>query len=200
MQLWIATGNNGKMNEFKLLFNALNLEIHSQRDLPVFAAPVENGKTYEENARIKARAVKSVQNKVWVMGEDSGLECEGLGNLPGIHSARYAGAHASDIENVAKLLKMLQLRSTHRQAVFRATIVVYSPEGQEFVFSGQMSGQIAKAQKGQHGFGYDPIFVPNGETQTLAELGGAYKAKHSHRTQAVRQMIEQLGSQLNPIP
>lgn len=128
MELWIATSNKGKLSEFKLLFDKElpALRVFSQADLPTFHAPPENGKTFLDNARIKARSMKAMKPGQWVMGEDSGLEVEALNNLPGIHSARYAGPHASDSENMAKLLKMLQIRTNAvRKARFLCTMVVF---------------------------------------------------------------------------
>ncbi len=188
--LWIATGNSGKLNEFKMLFNRIPLNVHSQAELPVFSQPPENGESFEANARIKARALKAMKNGHWILGEDSGLEVKGLGGLPGIHSARYAGPRAADAENVAKLLKMLSIRQiTDRQAIFRSIIVAYDPTGQEYIFEGTLAGEITKAARGTTGFGYDNIFVPEGQTQTLAELGLAFKNRISHRAQAVQKMI-----------
>lgn len=186
MELWIATGNQGKLNEFKMLLNRIAAEIHSQAELPVFSPPPETGDSFVANARIKAKAVKALKSAHWVMGEDSGLEVAGLGNLPGIHSARYAGAKASDSENTAKLLKMMQLRAMiSRAARFRSVIVAYDPQGREHVFEGILKGEIAKAPKGTAGFGYDNVFIPEGRSQTLAELGLAFKNKISHRAGAV---------------
>lgn len=189
MELWLATHNRGKLIEFKTLLPQMS--IHTQSELTVFSQPPENGKTFEENARIKARALKSVKTEVWVVGEDSGLEVEGLNNLPGIHSARYAGPKAADSENIAKLLKMMSLRSaTNRKAQFQCCMVVYSPEGQEYVVNGNMKGSIARSLAGTSGFGYDPVFIPEGETQTLAELGLTRKNQISHRAQAIRKLSE----------
>ncbi len=197
MDLWIATSNQGKINEFKMLFNRAKLQIHSQNELPVFSPRPENGNTFLANAQIKTKALKSVQNKHWVLGEDSGLLVTGLNNLPGIHSARYAGPHASDAENNAKLLKMLAIRNiVDRTAKFVSQIVVYSPDGEEFLFDGTLAGQIATNVRGQAGFGYDNVFVPLGETLTLAELGLAKKNQISHRAHAVNQMLEAIGSKL----
>jgi XTP/dITP diphosphohydrolase len=190
MELWIATGNQGKLNEFKMLFNRLvnehGLDLHAQKELPVFTPPEENGDSFLANARIKARALKAVKPGTWVMADDSGLVVEGLGGLPGIHSARYAGPKASDMENTAKLLKMIAIRHVaNRKARFQCVIVAYDPSGQEHVFEGALEGEIAKAQKGTGGFGYDPVFVPQGHTQTLGELDAALKNQISHRAKAV---------------
>ncbi|MCM2282706.1 MAG: RdgB/HAM1 family non-canonical purine NTP pyrophosphatase [Bdellovibrionaceae bacterium] len=196
-ELWIATGNQGKLNEFKMLFNRVPIEIHSQAELPVFAPPPENGDSFLANARIKARALKALKSKQWALGDDSGLEVAGLNNLPGIHSARYAGPKASDSENTAKLLKMMQLKAmSSRAAQFRCVLVAYDPQGQEHIFEGFLKGEIAKAPKGTTGFGYDNVFIPEGQTQTLAELGLAYKNRASHRALAANQMIALLESSL----
>jgi XTP/dITP diphosphohydrolase len=195
--LWVATGNQGKLNEFKLLFNRVPVTIHSQSELPVFSSPPENGDSFAANARIKARAVRSIRDKNWVIGEDSGLEVEGLGGLPGIHSARYAGPKAADSENIAKLLKMMQIRSAaNRKARFVSTLVCFDPSGAEHVFTGALDGEIAKAPKGQAGFGYDNVFIPAGESKTLAELGLAFKNRISHRAVAVAALLAELGPQL----
>lgn len=192
MELWIATGNKGKLTEFKMLFNSVIqekfLEIFSQADLPVFTAPPEDGDSFVANARIKARSMKAMKPGHWVMGEDSGIAVDGLKGLPGIHSARYAGPKAQDAENTAKLLKMMTLRPMeNRKASFISAIVAYDPNGQEHVFEGKLEGEVAKAQKGAAGFGYDNVFIPTGEQKTLAELGLAYKNKVSHRAKAVSQ-------------
>jgi XTP/dITP diphosphohydrolase len=194
--LWLATGNRGKVIEFKTLLS--HLEIHAQSELPVFSSPPETGKTFEENARIKARALKAVKTGVWVIGEDSGLEVEGLNNMPGIHSARYAGPKAQDAENIAKLLKMMSLRSAqNRKAHFVCCIVAYSPDGKEYIFHGRMNGNISTKVTGVDGFGYDSVFIPEStlldsaqQTQTLAQLGVTLKNKISHRAEAIRKLVE----------
>lgn len=191
MDLWVATTNQGKLNEFRNLLSAKGVQVHSPSELKVYSSPKEDGKTFEENARIKARSLKALKQKEWVVGEDSGIEVEGLAMMPGIFSARYAGERASDGENVAKLLKMLQIRSPNQRAAqFRCTMVVYSPEGKEHVIEGLVKGQISSKVTGTTGFGYDPIFIPEGETKTFAELGQAYKNKVSHRAQAIQKLFE----------
>lgn len=194
MNLWIATSNKGKLTEFKVLLNSIpDIKISSSADLPVFSAPPETGATYLDNARIKTRALKAVKPDTWVLGDDSGLEVLGLGNLPGVHSARYAGPNARDSENRAKLLKMLQIRNiTDRSARFRCSIVVFTDKGEEWIFEGALEGQIALKESGTMGFGYDSIFIPKGETKTLAELEPSFKNKYSHRALAVQQFIQKL--------
>jgi XTP/dITP diphosphohydrolase len=202
IELWFASGNQGKINEMKMLLNRLigdgSLQLHSQSELPVFSAPPENGDSFVANARIKARSMKAMKPGIWVMGEDSGLMVEGLNGLPGIHSARYAGPKASDGENVAKLLKMIAIRQiANRKAAFISVIVAFDPEGNEHIFEGRMEGEIAKAARGTTGFGYDPVFIPEGETKTLSELGLAHKNKISHRAKAVTEMMSALDNVLN---
>jgi XTP/dITP diphosphohydrolase len=186
MEVWIATGNKGKLIEYQTLLAKYDVQTHSQSELPVFSSPPENGKTFEENARIKARALKSLKPGFWVLGEDSGLEVVGLNHLPGIHSARYAGPKAADAENVAKLLKMLSIRSANlRDARFVCTVVAYDPEGNEHVLTDELKGQISRKVMGSTGFGYDPIFIPEGFDKTLAELGQVEKNKISHRAKVI---------------
>lgn len=194
MELWIATGNKGKLSEYKILLREIaELNIFSQSDLPTFSPRPEDGKTFEENARIKAKTLRAIKNKSYVLGEDSGLVVEGLNGLPGIHSARYAGPKASDSENVSKLLKMMTLKPMqNRNAKFVCSVVVYTPSGEEWVFTGELKGTIATKPAGLHGFGYDPVFIPEGQTQTLAELGGGFKTQHSHRAQAAKAFMAQL--------
>lgn len=196
MELWVATNNDGKLSEIKLLLRDLDVEIHSQKELSYYSPPEENGASFEENARIKTKSLKAVKPEHWVIGEDSGIEVEGLNKLPGIHSARYAGPKARDAENNAKLLKMLTLRSpTNRAAQFRAVLIAYSPEGKEWVFEGVLKGSIAQKEQGKQGFGYDPIFIPTGQTKTNAELGLSFKNQYSHRALAIKQFKQILISQ-----
>jgi XTP/dITP diphosphohydrolase len=187
--LWVATTNNGKLNEFRTLMGT-QVELHSLGELGFYSPPPEDGKTFEDNARIKARSIKAIKPGQWVVADDSGLEVEGLGGMPGVHSARYAGPKASDAENNAKLLKMLQIRSPGmRKAQFRCVLIAYDEQGREHVAQGLLTGQIASKASGKTGFGYDPVFIPEGHTQTLAELGPAVKNQISHRALAIRELL-----------
>jgi XTP/dITP diphosphohydrolase len=197
VELWIGTTNKGKLSEFNLLIQRIapEIKVKSLQDLPSYVQPPENGKTFLENAQIKARSLRSMRPGQWILAEDSGLEVTGLGGLPGVHSARYAGPKASDSENVAKILKMIQLKAvTDKAARFLCTIVAFDPEGKEHQFVGEMKGVIARTPAGQLGFGYDPVFVPEGQTKTLAELGPGYKAINSHRTEAGKQLLAYINS------
>ena len=187
--LWISTTNQGKLNEFKNILGD-KVDIHSVSELSFYSAPPENGKTFEENARIKAKTLKALKPGLWVVADDSGLEAEGLAGMPGIHSARYAGEKAGDAENVAKLLKMIQIRSAaNRKAQMTCVLVAYSLSGQEHVIKGVIEGQISLTARGKSGFGYDPVFMPLGQDKTYAELGAAVKNQTSHRSQAIRQLL-----------
>jgi XTP/dITP diphosphohydrolase len=195
MQLWLGTFNSNKIREYKNLSQSdlPSLEIHTANEILGYSAPVENGDSFISNARIKAKSLAAIKSGVWVIGEDSGLCVDGLGGLPGIHSARYAGNKASDSENIAKLIKMLELkRVTDRSAHFECAIVAISPEGKEFQYLGILKGKIADKPQGLYGFGYDPIFIPEGQNQSLAELGPSFKNQFSHRSKAFRLWLEEV--------
>lgn len=198
MKIWVATSNKGKLNEFKVLLKSAfpDAEILSISDVSVFYPPPENGKTYLENARIKTKSLKAVKPEDWVIGDDTGLEVMGLDNLPGIHTARYAGPKASDAENRAKMLKMLQLRNViDRSAAFKCCIIAYATNGEEWIFETELKGTISKKEAGDLGFGYDSIFIPEGQTKTLSELGPAFKNQFSHRALAIKQFIAKVSEQ-----
>lgn len=191
MDIWVATGNAGKVKELKELLPGH--QVLSIQDMKSYSAPPENGKTFEENARIKSKSFKSIKPGFWVIGEDSGIEVEGLGGMPGIFSARYAGDNARDVENTSKLLKMMGIRSpVNRKAQFRCVMIAFDPQGVEHKFEGILKGEIAKDMKGTNGFGYDSIFIPEGSTQTLGEMTIQEKNKISHRKQAVDLLLQKL--------
>ncbi len=193
MELWLATGNKGKVTELKKLLSPLSFEIHSQSELPYFSPPSEDGQSFEDNARIKARALHAVKPETWTVADDSGLAVEALEGLPGIHSARYAGPRARPLENNAKLLKMMELRrATNRRACFHCCLLAVSPEDEEFVFHGELQGEIARTLSGQSGFGYDPLFIPQGESRSLAEMSLDEKNVISHRAKALKSLFEML--------
>jgi len=199
MEIWLATFNLNKAKEIEYLLSEAfsSISLSTANKISGYSPPPETGASFKENALIKARSLSSVKKQVWVIAEDSGLEVTGLGNLPGIHSARYAGPNASDSENNAKLLKMLQIRKvSDRSARFVCHLVAISPIDQIFHFEGVLEGSIAPLPKGIMGFGYDPLFIPKGQTQTLAELGPSFKNQFSHRSQAIKQWINHLKEQV----
>lgn len=183
--LWIASFNPGKLSEFKRLFTDQKFDIKLAKEIAGYQSPEETGDSFEANAKIKAYSLfKILRQQEWVLAEDSGIMVDGLGGLPGVHSARYAGPNASDLLNNDKLLKMLKLRSAlNRKAKYVSCIYVKGPEV-EFSVMGELEGDIALSAKGKEGFGYDPIFVPTGYDKTLAELGLGIKNQISHRQKA----------------
>jgi XTP/dITP diphosphohydrolase len=193
MQLILATRNGHKLREIQRIlgpkFAARGL---SRRDK--VAEIHESGSSYEENAILKAVAV-SRQLPGLIVGDDSGLEVDALGGAPGIHSARYAGADASPKKKIAKLLSQLakiDAREDQRRARFRCVLAV-ARDGQVLATSeGVVEGKIAERPRGSHGFGYDPIFIPNGFEETFAELPEEVKNNISHRAKTIRKLQAKL--------
>jgi XTP/dITP diphosphohydrolase len=148
--------------------------------------PPEEGTTYDENARAKAQFGRTASGgDAWVIGEDSGIEVAGLDGRPGIASARWAE------DGIARLLEELRgVEGDGRRARYVCELVCLSPEGEELRGRGELAGRIAHESHGSEGFGYDPIFVPDGESRTVAELGNDWKAQHSHRARAARALLE----------
>jgi XTP/dITP diphosphohydrolase len=156
--------------------------------------PEESGVTFAENARLKARFGRGHAGPdAWVVGEDSGLEVDGLGGEPGVLSARYAGEHGDDWANVERLLSELSdVEGDGRRARYVCELVAIAPDGREVGARGELAGGIATEPRGSEGFGYDPVFVPDGEARTVAELGNAWKAVNSHRAEAARALARAL--------
>jgi XTP/dITP diphosphohydrolase len=174
----LCSRNAHKARELELLLPGWTIE-----PLDAEAWPEETGESYYENARAKARFGRAVgEADAWMIGEDSGIEVDALDGRPGLHSARYAPEGA---EAVAKLLAELGA-AKDRRARYVSELVALSPEGEEFRGSGILQGTIAAAARGSEGFGYDPVFVPDGEERTVAELGDGWKAAGSHRARAAR--------------
>jgi XTP/dITP diphosphohydrolase len=191
----IATSNPGKAREFQEMLG-LAWEVRTLKDLPEVPEIVEDGATFEANAQKKARALADCWDGL-VMADDSGLEVDALGGAPGVHSARYAGRQGDDAANNLKLLAALAgVPPERRGAQFRCVLVVRIPDGMEQAFQGLCRGRILEAPRGTGGFGYDPIFVPEGESRTLAELSPAAKHALSHRGQAFRQASAWLAARL----
>lgn len=156
--------------------------------------PPEEGATYYDNARAKAEFGRGLGPSVWVLGEDSGLEVEGLGGRPGVQSARFAGG-----EHVERLLEELTgVTGEGRRARYVCELVALSPEGEELRGTGILEGRIVDEPHGSGGFGFDPIFVPAGEERTVAELGDEWKAANSHRARAAEALRQAL--ELRPVP
>jgi XTP/dITP diphosphohydrolase len=153
--------------------------------------PPETGATYAENAEAKAAFGHAhADGAAWALGEDSGLEVEALGGRPGVLSARYAPEGAPAI---ARLLRELEgVPDERRGARYVSELVAVSPDGEELRGTGTLEGRIAGAPRGHEGFGFDPVFVPDGEERTVAELGDEWKARNSHRARAAQALLEAL--------
>jgi len=180
----LASRNAHKARELEVLLPGWTIEILDEDDYPP-----EDGATYYENALIKARFGRSrTPGERWVIGEDSGIEVGALGGRPGLQSARYAPEGASAI---AKLLSELG-DETERSARFVSELVAIAPDLTVVRGSGVLNGRIAAASSGVEGFGDDPVFVPDGETRTIAELGDAWRARSSHRARAAQSLHDAL--------
>jgi len=186
MDLIFASNNKHKAEEIRLLLPT-HIRLLTLSDIGFYKEIEETGLTLEENARIKARAVYN-EIKQPVFADDTGLEVEALGGKPGIYSARYASEYGNSEANMKKLLREMK-DIQNRNAQFRCCIVLILNE-KEQIFNGIVRGTIIHSPRGNNGFGYDPIFVPEGNIHTFAELPLCVKNTISHRTLAVKQMIE----------
>ncbi len=183
-KLFIASKNQGKINEIKFYLKDFNFEIFSLLDSPEIPDIEETGATFEENALIKAKAVFEIVN-IPVLADDSGLEVDYLNGAPGVYSTRFAGDGATDKKNNAKLLAELgDIDINERTARFKCVIVLYDGVSERY-FDGNCEGYITTHPKGENGFGYDPLFIPLGYQLTFAELDLNVKNKISHRGKAL---------------
>ncbi|MBR2633113.1 MAG: RdgB/HAM1 family non-canonical purine NTP pyrophosphatase [Lentisphaeria bacterium] len=181
----VATANAHKVEEYRRLLDGQDVELMSLADYPGYPEVEENGTTFAENASIKAAAASSYCEAA-AFADDSGLEVEALDGRPGVYSSRYA---ASDPERIAKLLKELDGVENRRARFVCAIAIAFNGEVLE-VFEGEVKGTITLEPRGKDGFGYDPVFLPDGCDKTFAELSGAEKDKISHRANAFNQAIE----------
>jgi len=183
MKIVIASGNKGKIKEIKQILK--DFEIIPYTDLIEQFEIEENGKTFKENAIIKAKVIQEKLPEFIVLADDSGISVPVLGNAPGIYSARYAGEGANDKDNLNKLINELKKRSIKKTpAFYTAAIALATPYG---VFSthGFMRGEVIDEARGNKGFGYDPMFIPKGFNKTLGELDDNIKQSISHRSKAL---------------
>lgn len=188
-----ATGNAGKMREIRAIMADTYPEILSMKDAGIQTDIVEDGKTYEENALIKARAVAAVVAGELILADDSGLEIDFLGKEPGVHSARYLGEDTPYSVKNAELLRRLEgVPEEERTARFVCAIAAVLPDGRELAVRATIEGRIGYEEKGANGFGYDPIFYVPEFGRTTAELTEEEKNLVSHRGKALRLMKEEL--------
>ena len=185
MQIILATSNKGKVKEIRSLFEADDVTPFSDILGPMEIE--ETGKSFAENALIKARTIfeKLGRNDVIVVSDDSGITVPALNDEPGIYSARYAGEGASDRDNLEKLVEELGKKGLKEApAYYTAAIAVVTPEA-EYVVHGWMHGKVIDTPRGEGGFGYDPMFIPEGFDRTLGELDPSIKKRLSHRSKAL---------------
>jgi XTP/dITP diphosphohydrolase len=182
MKVTLCSANEGKLVEVKEALPDWEIDLLDANDYLE-----EDGATYVENARIKARYGRSVGPRDrWMLADDSGLELAALDGRPGVQTARWAeGRH------VERVLAALE-GAPDRSGRYVAELVLLAPDGRELRGTGVLEGAIAKEPAGDGGFGFDPVFVPRGETKTVAELGDAWKAVHSHRALAAKALVERL--------
>jgi XTP/dITP diphosphohydrolase len=194
MKLLIATRNYHKLAEIEALWQQPAVQLVSMKDYPGIPDVVEDGDTFLANATKKAVTLAKASG-LWALADDSGLEVAALDGAPGVYSARFAGEPADDDANIRMLLQMLGPGMT-RRAWFRCVIVLATPEGDTDWVEGRCEGQIAAAPRGTHGFGYDPVFIPEGHARTFSELGPAVKNTISHRSVALRLACEKWATRL----
>jgi len=193
VQVVLASANPGKLRELAALLGPLGFELKTQAELGV-ASPPETGTTFLENALLKARHAARITG-LPALADDSGIEVDALGGRPGVHSARYAGESASDLDNLIKLLEELRdVPPEKRTARYQCVIVLVrtADDPQPVVATGTWEGTILSVPRGTGGFGYDPIFLPAGMNRSAAELSAEEKNAVSHRAQALRRLVAQL--------
>ena len=181
-KLVLASANPHKLEELRRALSGWEIELVAAGD-----PPPEDGLTYEDNARIKARWGRAhAPSDAWAVGEDSGIEAFALGGGPGVHTARWAAG-----DPVGRMLEALD-GLDERAARYVCVIVAIAPDDRELVARGTLEGTIAPTAAGDEGFGFDPVFVPVGESRTVAELGDAWKQRHSHRARAATELARLL--------
>jgi XTP/dITP diphosphohydrolase len=191
----LATGNPGKLRQFSELLAGTGITLLRQSDFGI-EPPDETGTTFLENALIKARNAARITG-LPAIADDSGIEVDALDGRPGLYSARYAGENASDLANLEKMLGELEHVPPERRGARYRSVIVYIADADDpvpLIGEGVWEGSIAQASRGNDGFGYDPIFLPRGETRTAAEMPAAERNPRSHRGQAWGMFLARFGS------
>ncbi len=188
-RLLVATNNRGKLREMLALLEEVRIDIVTPNQLNIDLEVAETGDTYEENASIKARAFARAAGLA-TLADDSGLEVDVLGGLPGIHSARFSPLpHATDADRRAYLLDLLKDHPHPWKAHFHCTVAIATSQGDIYYAHGDCPGEVITQERGTNGFGYDPIFLLNEMSLTMAELSMEEKNRLSHRARAIKAAI-----------
>lgn len=192
-KLVVSTGNPHKIDEIKDILKGLSIEVVSKKDVGLgYLDVVEDGETLEENSLKKAEALAEKVDYM-VLADDSGLFVDILNGEPGVYSSRYAGEEGNDKKNNIKLLENLKdIALSERDAKFKTVIALITENKEKIVVSGECKGKIGFEPQGENGFGYDPLFIPEGYHKTFAELGEEVKNKISHRAKALENLKEVL--------
>lgn len=192
-KLVISTGNQNKVKEIAYMLRDLNIEVISKKDIGLGDLEViEDGNTLEDNSILKAKALaEKVDYKYIVMADDSGLFVDELNGEPGVYSSRYAGEEGNDEKNNKKLLEALK-DTEERKAQFKTVIVLITENKETLVVEGECKGTIGLIAKGTNGFGYDPLFTPDGFRETFGELGEDVKNQISHRAKALEKLKNEI--------
>lgn len=188
----LASRNKGKLEEIKAILEPFGMDTVSRDDagIPTFEVE-ETGSTFEENSLLKAQAIMDVAHVITI-ADDSGLEVDALSGAPGIYSARYAGENCTFEDNNRKLLQELSgVPEDQRGAAFVSVITMLFPNGEKLVARGECRGKILTELRGEEGFGYDPLFMPEGENRSFAEMTSAEKNRISHRAKSL-QILEDM--------
>lgn len=198
MDLFVATRNPGKLRELHRLLAGLPIRALSLADAGITTDVAETGRTFQENAVLKARTYAALSG-LTTLADDSGLEVDALGGAPGVESARWAGPQATDLDRIRLLLERLRgVPPEQRGARFRCVVAIATPGGEVYTTEGAISGQIIDQPRGSHGFGYDPVFFIPERGRTMAELEPEEKNRISHRAralQAARPILARLASE-----
>lgn len=192
MKIVLASGNKGKIKEFHYLLPDASIQAYKEL-LGDFEIP-ETGSTFKENAIIKAETIANKLNdpNTIVISDDSGLTVPQLNNEPGIYSARYAGENATDKDNLNQLIKNLKTNNISRTPAYYTACIAIVYQNKTYTVHGWMHGEVIDETKGENGFGYDPMFIPNGFDKTLGELDSEVKKAFSHRNQALQLALKVL--------
>tara|TARA_R110001592_G_scaffold363221_3_gene681776 strand:- start:171799 stop:172377 length:579 start_codon:yes stop_codon:yes gene_type:complete len=184
-KILLASNNQGKIAEIKALLP--QYEVFGLKDIGVDIDVVEDKDSFEGNALKKAQEIGDAYPEYWVLADDSGLCCDALDGAPGIYSARYAGENANSEDNMAKLLN--ELGGNENRSAYFICVLAFYRKGLSYLFDGKVHGTIALAKSGNKGFGYDPLFIPEGYTETFADLPSTVKKEVSHRAKALEKLM-----------